>query len=200
MKKIIVSFLMMLVMTACANGNKPIGKLSPAEDMRHKEFIEGFEETPDREFFLMGDTNTDLSDFESVTFYIGTSDEIKDLDSVFRDYAQRIGEHHTAIFLEYGTQDYSKRLDEIKCFHLTPFEVPAVVYVDLKRKKCYYFSHENGKLLAKALLQLSKRRSNINSIRTEFELEAAVEDVVEAFPSLKALRDLILRVSRHIFL
>ncbi|MDP2930469.1 MAG: hypothetical protein Q8N56_02565 [bacterium] len=158
-------------------------------------FSRAFEDS----FSLLGERYTDLGKFKSVTFYVGTSDKIDQLDGIFIDYAKRIGTDHIALLLKYGTQDYSKRLSEMKCFHLTPFEVPAIIYVDRKNKKCYCFSHSDGKLLANALMRLSdtiKTDSNVDCIEVEFALQAAVADLVASFPSLKPVRDLVLRVLR----
>lgn len=191
----LVIFIMIMVFASCAkNTNHPIVK----------EFIDEFPTSFKNSFFLLGDVDDiDLNKFKSVTFYVGTSNKINELDIIFRDYAKRIGTDHIAVFLEYGTQNYSKQLDNIKCFHLMPFEVPAIIYVDLQKEKCYYFSHSNGILLTDALLHLSKAigsETNIDQIKTEFDIKATVEDLVEAFPMLKPLRNLILRISQHIFL
>ncbi len=198
-------FILGVILFGCTNNVviPTTQKINTIDENREKEFIKEFPNVFEETFALLGHEDSHLNDFKSVTFYVGTSTKIDDLDSIFRDYAKRIGTDHIAIFLKYGSQNYIKRLDEIKCFHLSPFEVPAIIYVDLQSTKCYYFTHSNGKLLADALMLLSESidtKSNFDSIKVEFDLRATIEDLIVAFPALKPLRDLLLRISQHIFL
>lgn len=202
--RLLITSILGVMLVGCANDMKShvTQKAIAIDDTRKKEFIEEFPMVFEESFSLLGNVDTDLSDFKSVTFYVGTSTKIDELDNVFRDYAKRIGTDHIAVFLKYGTQNYSKRLDEMRCFHLTPFEVPAIIYVDRQKQKCYYFTHNNGKLLADALMRLRNAigtGSDIGQEKIKFDIEAIVEDLVVAFPSLKPLRDLILRISQHIY-
>ena len=135
--KSLMIFIMIEVLVGCVNPTKSYFTQDTAtiENTQHKVFIDEYHSTFKEFFSLLGDTDTDLSNFNSVTFYVGAPNKIDELDTIFRDYAKRIGTEHIAVFLKYGTQNYSKRLDEMKSLQLTPFEVPAIIYDDLKKEK-----------------------------------------------------------------
>lgn len=120
--KVLVPALTVLVI-GCASNPKPSllndnKELSSAE---HSDFIAAYSLAFKETFYVLGDTTADLSKFKSATFYVATSDKIDELEDIFHDYATRIGTNHVAFFLKYGTEDYIKRLDEMRCFHIASF-------------------------------------------------------------------------------